>query len=552
MINIYAFCDNNCKHLVYTREEVLSLLQQAINDGSLKNIDADYAAVKSVVDSNAGSDITFWTGTEAEFNALNPAPKVNHFIPRRGEDGKIYICIDDTSISNLPTTPLSSAEIKAICDGTYKTGDGDFVDAAGVAALWDQANDSFAVERVGDIKTTLRTTLGDKWALCNGAMVKQEEMPEMYNALEMGAIKKRTPSGNSGWGGVVYFKGYFIAVQTLSSSVRVAVVSDMESAIDSDNYTQLYSDQTESGSYYYYNPKITCSDDKVYITAYYNAGYTVVWSTDDPASGNWVAKSKKINYTSGGYTYNFQTSFCAYKNNMLILAGEMNNQGAVVVCENPDDTSTWTYYIISTSIRANYIFLDYNDGKWVALLDSSSDGNIYVAVADDLAGEWTANQIYKSSDSSISAAGLKYYAGVWYAVIGRSICYATDPLGTWSTHTIGNSQYSAPTASATYSYFDVVDGVFIYGGFVSYSDFYVTIWHTTEPLGEWEVAISSPAITPTISETGVAIATAHGNGMWLTVTDSYGGDGYGCWVYCCKNLPTITHDGAYTYIKAKE
>ena len=137
MINIYAFCDNNCKHLVYTREEVLSLLQQAINDGSLKNIDADYAAVKSVVDSNAGSDITFWTGTEAEFNALDPAPNVSHFIPRRGEDGKIYICIDDTSISNLPTKPMTSDEIKAICDGASDV-EGDYVDSVGVAALWEK------------------------------------------------------------------------------------------------------------------------------------------------------------------------------------------------------------------------------------------------------------------------------------------------------------------------------------------------------------------------------------------------------------------------------
>lgn len=136
MINIYAFCDNNCKHLVYTREEVLSLLQQAINDGSLKNIDADYAAVKSVVDSNAGSDITFWTGTEAEFNALNPAPKVNHFIPRRGEDGKIYICIDDTSISNLPSEPLTAADVKAICEGTYVAGVGDYMGSEAAGALY--------------------------------------------------------------------------------------------------------------------------------------------------------------------------------------------------------------------------------------------------------------------------------------------------------------------------------------------------------------------------------------------------------------------------------
>lgn len=115
-MNIYGFCDNNCKHLVYTREEVLSLLQQAINDGTLQNIDAEYAAIKAIVDGNGGENVSFWTGSEAEFNALDPAPKVSRFIPRRGIDGKIYICIDDSGIDALPSYPLTAEEIRAACN----------------------------------------------------------------------------------------------------------------------------------------------------------------------------------------------------------------------------------------------------------------------------------------------------------------------------------------------------------------------------------------------------------------------------------------------------
>lgn len=114
-MNIYGVCDNNCKHLVYTREEVLSLLRQAVEDQSLLNIDAELAAVKKVLDINGGANIVFWTGTEAEFNALDPAPTVSRFIPRRGLDGTIYICIDDTGLSNLPSEPLTAEEIASIC-----------------------------------------------------------------------------------------------------------------------------------------------------------------------------------------------------------------------------------------------------------------------------------------------------------------------------------------------------------------------------------------------------------------------------------------------------
>lgn len=115
MADVYGVCGNNCRYLVYTREQIHALLEQAIADGSLKNIDIDAAAVTKIADINGGSDVKFWTGTEAEFNALDPAPTVSRFIPRRGLDGTLYVCIDDSGLSNLPSQPITTAEIKAIC-----------------------------------------------------------------------------------------------------------------------------------------------------------------------------------------------------------------------------------------------------------------------------------------------------------------------------------------------------------------------------------------------------------------------------------------------------
>lgn len=113
--NVYGFCDDNCKFLVYTREETLSLLQQAINDGSLQNVDPEFAAIKKIIDSNGGENIVFWTGTESQFNVLDPKPATRRFIPRRGTDGTIYICIDDSAIDSLPTEPMTSVDIAGIC-----------------------------------------------------------------------------------------------------------------------------------------------------------------------------------------------------------------------------------------------------------------------------------------------------------------------------------------------------------------------------------------------------------------------------------------------------
>ena len=91
------------------------MLRQAIEDQSLRDVDPDFAAIQKLVDGNGGEDVKFWTGTAAEFNALDPAPAVSRFIPRRGLDGTIYICIDDTGLNNLPSEPITSEMIAAIC-----------------------------------------------------------------------------------------------------------------------------------------------------------------------------------------------------------------------------------------------------------------------------------------------------------------------------------------------------------------------------------------------------------------------------------------------------
>lgn len=115
MPDVYAICQNGCKYLTYTREQMLALLEQAIADGSLKNIDFEAAAVRKIKDINGGDDVVFWVGKEADFNALDPAPTTSRFIPRRGLDGTVYICIDDTGLSNLPSDPLTAEEIVSIC-----------------------------------------------------------------------------------------------------------------------------------------------------------------------------------------------------------------------------------------------------------------------------------------------------------------------------------------------------------------------------------------------------------------------------------------------------
>ena len=69
------------------------------------------------------------------------------------------------------------------------------------------------------------------------------------------------------------------------------------------------------------------------------------------------------------------------------------------------------------------------------------------------------------------------------------------------------------------------------------------LW-SENPLVEWKTVDSVGS--------GFACATAYGDGVWVTV-ESYLVANYTHYhIFAAPKLPTITTDGAYTYIRAKE
>lgn len=535
-MNIYAFCDNNCKHLVYTREEVLSLLQQAINDGSLKNIDADFAAVKRVVDGNAGSDITFWTGTEAEFNALNPAPKVNHFIPRRGEDGKIYICIDDTSISNLPTTPLTAAEIKAICDGTYKTGDGDFVDAAGVGALWDVANDSFAVERVGDIKTTLRPTLGDKWVLCNGADLNVEEYPALADKVGWSAWVNKGNSHYCSDPRMFVFGDQILYGYRNSGSGTTSYFAFWYSSDGGNKFNDYTFSNSDANIWNVRVGGIYCSGGLWCVSSTYHSNACILYTTDPAAKGNWSFYTLDTSGTLNGI-------YC-HNGTWVACGSDSNGVGCVWVSADPEaGVSSWTKHALGGEecIRA----FCYN-GKWgVAATDNTSGAyKIMLYTTDDITGgEWSENVVKKyTSGSDACVYGLYACDGKWaisctYMNNYARVFYSNNPAGDWSEKEF---EYYNPSS------------ICCYGG----------VWHlvvndSTSNCKPYLLTTSDMSNdvwnSELIYDGHVKPCEILVNGKGVFTTGQGASSSYYFKAYKkSKVLPEIEHDGAYTYIKVRE
>lgn len=101
--------DGNNLHDVYTTNESLSILQQAIDSGSMQGIDPSLnPVVEAIKESHADNNLTFWQGTEAEFNELGISGEI--LGAKIDSNGKIYVLTGDTTLSDAVANAAAAAE----------------------------------------------------------------------------------------------------------------------------------------------------------------------------------------------------------------------------------------------------------------------------------------------------------------------------------------------------------------------------------------------------------------------------------------------------------
>jgi hypothetical protein len=80
----YCFCSSNCKYETMTKEQILAAIAQAVETGSVSNCDTGF--ITKVKEINGGGYVTFWVGTQAQYNALENVQR-----------NCLYIITDDTT-----------------------------------------------------------------------------------------------------------------------------------------------------------------------------------------------------------------------------------------------------------------------------------------------------------------------------------------------------------------------------------------------------------------------------------------------------------------------
>lgn len=150
----YCLCESNCKFETMTKEQILAAIAQAIETGSVGDVDTGF--VTKLKDMNSGSALTVWIGTRAQYNAI--AEKVNNCL---------YIITDDTTGDDLAKAcqqALADANetwghVVELCEEAVRESTDAMVNSEqAISAAAEAADAASAVDVTGDISFTLDAT----------------------------------------------------------------------------------------------------------------------------------------------------------------------------------------------------------------------------------------------------------------------------------------------------------------------------------------------------------------------------------------------------------
>lgn len=72
----FCYCDDNCRFETLTREQILTAITQAVNEGTIGDIDTGFVTTIKTIN---GSSLRFFVGTQSEYEKLSEDERQNLF-----------------------------------------------------------------------------------------------------------------------------------------------------------------------------------------------------------------------------------------------------------------------------------------------------------------------------------------------------------------------------------------------------------------------------------------------------------------------------------------
>lgn len=362
--------------------------------------------------------------------------------------------------SQLKITTLTEIDNIPIEDGFFLfTSDTNqlYIDSNGSRNLIPQQNNSSSGGswEIGDIRTTLKTNLGDEWVKCDGSDISRatyNKLAEFYPSILENWTTKSVSSANL----FTYGDGYYVAgnestlyyMSSLNSTQTTISLYSYISKITCIKYLNGYwfvGGCTKNG------PSATSGTTKLlYTTNLLGAWISIdLWTTtansgqaslakyNDPV--NDIAFDGKyygiIGKTSFYYSTNLTSwtklslptnmpylSFIKYSNGYWVLGGYGGSYSEwikIAYSSNILETFT-TKALWSTIVNGTYMssieFLDYINGYWIiggTYQQSNSSESPCIAYTQNLNSSWTIKTYGSSSYTDYAITSVAYGEGYW-------------------------------------------------------------------------------------------------------------------------------------------
>lgn len=404
--------------------------------------------------------------------------------------------------------------------------------------------------RVGDIKITVRTDLGDNWLLCNGVKVSRD----VYEALSERVAVNLSTQWSSGelWSNngvhsaincITYANGYWVVGgryrDDSKNYARIAYTTDLAG-----DWTIVDVWNMSNGSH------INCI---TYENGYWVLGGVYVYNSTSYAR---IAYASDLagKWTTKDIWTGVAINCIAYADGFWVVGGSGGLTARVAYASTLGGAWTNTDIWSNTNNKQLNVFcIAYEDGRWFVGGNSYEGGSYYASVAytDDITGAWTSKKLWGASSLNSDIKCFEYANGYWVAggsYNGTSgtarVAYTSDFTGEWTVKDMW--------AGGAINCIAQADGLWVVGGNATNgSTYYGKVAYTTDPTGTWLEA-EPWRNTKDSPINGIAYADRR----LIAVGTSY--DGTTSVAKLAEYdtsvipLPEISVDKAYAYIKAKE
>lgn len=343
---------------------------------------------------------------------------------------------------------------------------------------------NLTIDKIGDIKATVRKDLSNSWLPCDGRNVSDEDYPEIFSLI--GPKYDKINNTNTlpslyKINGLKYINGYWFiygsAKRVSDSAATYEPVYAYTNSLESENWTLKFcwnSGDITSGQI---SDIKNINGEIVILGSIQNASGTSVNIGKIKNLGNDILEIKDTRtiFTTENTTY-FNLDKIAYNGEyyavLLKTGSTAKDHKVIMLYSNSILNSNWSHRdLLSNLVNTNKCYdFDYRDGFWSFARSGDSD-NSYIYFLEGINSELSQQLVFNGYNQGPVIVNLLRENGYWTCGIRTSssigICYKKEINDDWNFKLLANQQSSSIPQLFSFFYDGhnwIISGEVIYPG----------------------------------------------------------------------------------------